>query len=252
MAAPKLAVLIDADNAQPFLVEALLGEIANYGTASVKRIYGDWTNTRLKGWKEALLPHAIQPIQQFGYTKGKNATDSALIIDAMDLLYSGSLDGFVIVSSDSDYTKLASRMRESGKTVYGFGERHTPEPFVAACDKFIYTEVLRTHSEDDDHTQEGEGAIKRKSAPELKQDARLVNLLRNAVNACSDDAGWADLGSVGSHIANQATDFDARNYGYARLGVLVAATQLFDIEERPGRGGRHTEVYLRTKVKRKR
>jgi hypothetical protein len=240
MANPKLAVLIDADNAQPSLVEALLGEIANYGTANVKRIYGDWTGTRLKRWKESLLPHAIQPIQQFGYTKGKNSTDAALIIDAMDLLYTGRFDGFVIVSSDSDYTKLASRLRESGLTVYGFGEKHTPEPFVAACDKFIYTDVLLARDEEEEEKR-------RMSSAELKQDARLVGLLRNAVNASADDAGWADLGSVGSHIANQAPDFDARNYGYGRLGTLVAATQLFDIDERPGRGGKHTEVYLRKK-----
>jgi len=139
----KLAVLIDADNAQPSIVDALLAEIANYGVASVKRIYGDWTAPSLKGWKEVLLDHSIQPMQQFAYTKGKNATDSAMIIDAMDLLYSDAFDGFCIVSSDSDFTKLASRIREAGLLVYGFGEKKTPSPFVAACDKFIYTEVLR-------------------------------------------------------------------------------------------------------------
>jgi len=139
----KLAILIDADNAQPAITENLLAEIAKYGTASVKRIYGDWTLPQLRGWKDILLQHSIQPIQQFGYTKGKNATDSALIIDAMDLLYTGRFDGFCLVSSDSDFTKLAARIRESGLTVYGFGEKKTPDPFVAACDKFIYTEVLR-------------------------------------------------------------------------------------------------------------
>jgi uncharacterized LabA/DUF88 family protein len=243
MASPKLAVLIDADNAQPGLVEALLGEIANFGTASVKRIYGDWTGTRLKKWKDALLPHAIQPIQQFGYTKGKNSTDAALIIDAMDLLYTGRFDGFVIVSSDSDYTKLASRIRESGLTVYGFGEKHTPDPFVAACDRFIYNDVLMDKGDEEN--------TKRQSTAQLKKDRKLIGLLRNAVNASSDDGGWAELGLVGSHIANQSPDFDARNYGYGRLGTLVAATQLFDIDERPGRGGKHTEVYIR-KVRRKR
>src|SRR6056297_2171465 len=145
----KLAVLIDADNAQPSIIEGLLAEIAKYGTANVKRIYGDWTSPHLKSWKDALLQHSIQPIQQFGYTRGKNATDSAMIIDAMDLLYTEKFDGFCIISSDSDFTKLAARIRESGLVVYGFGERKTPEPFVAACDKFIYTEVLRQVEDED-------------------------------------------------------------------------------------------------------
>ena len=145
---PRLAVLIDADNAQPGITEGLLAEVAKYGTAHVKRAYGDWTGPQLKGWKDALLTHSIQPIQQFGYTKGKNATDSALIIDAMDLLYSGRLDGFCLVSSDSDFTRLAARIRESGLIVYGFGEKKTPEPFVAACDKFIYSEILTGKEED--------------------------------------------------------------------------------------------------------
>jgi len=248
-ATQKLAVLIDADNAQPSLAGPLLAEIAKYGTANVKRIYGDWTHTRLKGWKDVLLPHSIQPIQQFGYTKGKNSTDSALIIDAMDLLYSGKFDGFCIVSSDSDFTKLASRIRESGLTVYGFGERHTPEPFVAACDKFIYNEVLVTKSdeEEEDSHSGGGGAIKRKNGAELRQDRRLVQLLRSAITSAADDGGWAELGSVGSNIAKQSTDFDSRNYGYARLSGLVAATNLFDVDERPGRGGQHTAVYIKMK-----
>lgn len=221
----KLAVLIDADNAQPSIVDGLLSEIANYGTASVKRIYGDWTSPSLKGWKEVLLEHSIQPMQQFAYTKGKNATDSAMIIDAMDLLYTNNFNGFCIVSSDSDFTKLASRIRESGLLVYGFGEKKTPAPFVSACDKFIYTEVLRAKSD------EG-AAIAKKSSGELRRDAKLVNLLRNAVNTSSDDSGWAQLGPVGSNIAKQSPEFDPRNYGYAKLGELVTATKLFDIEER--------------------
>jgi len=220
-----LAVLIDADNAQPVIVDGLLAEIANYGVASVKRIYGDWTGPGLKGWKEVLLEHSIQPIQQFAYTKGKNATDSAMIIDAMDLLYTGNFDGFCIVSSDSDFTKLASRIRESGLTVYGFGEKKTPSPFVSACDKFVFTEVLRAK------VDEGE-AIAKKTASELKQDTKLVTLLRSAVDASSDDSGWANLGPVGSKIAKQSPEFDPRNYGYGKLGELVKATQLFEIEER--------------------
>ncbi len=234
----KLAVLIDADNAQPAIIEGLLAEIAQFGTAHVKRIYGDWTGTHLKGWKDTLLTHSIQPIQQFGYTRGKNATDSAMIIDAMDLLYTERFDGFCIVSSDSDFTRLAARIREAGLTVYGFGEKKTPEPFVAACDRFIYTELLLEKPED-------ETPRKRSSRAELKQDTRLVNLLRNAVEAHADDAGWAHLAPVGSNIAKQAPNFDPRNYGYRRLRDLVEATQLFEIDER-GEGTQRM-LYLRDK-----
>jgi len=221
----RLAVLIDADNAQPSIVEGLLAEIVNYGVASVKRIYGDWTAPNLKGWKEVLLEHSIQPIQQFAYTKGKNATDSAMIIDAMDLLYTENFTGFCLVSSDSDFTRLASRIRESGLLVYGFGERKTPPPFVSACDKFIYTEVLRKKTDD-------EKAITKTPANKLRQDTKLVSLIRNAVDASSDESGWAQLGPVGSNIAKQSPDFDPRNYGYGKLGELVSATELFDVESR--------------------
>ena len=238
----KLAVLIDADNAQPAIVEGLLTEIAKYGTANVKRIYGDWTAPDLKGWKEVLLQYSIQPIQQFGYTKGKNATDSAMIIDAMDLLYTDKFDGFCIVSSDSDFTKLASRIREAGLFVYGFGEKKTPGPFVSACDKFIFTEVLRSK---DDHSEK----IKRKTTSELKKDTKLVNLLRNAVEASSDDSGWAHLASVGSNIAKQAPEFDPRNYGYKKLGELASATKLFQIEERAVGDGPSKATYLKDKRK---
>lgn len=234
----KLAVLIDADNAQPSIVEALLAEIANYGVSSVKRIYGDWTSPGLKGWKEVLLDYSIQPMQQFAYTKGKNATDSAMIIDAMDLLYSDAFDGFCIVSSDSDFTKLASRIRETGLLVYGFGEKKTPSPFVAACDKFIYTEVLRAGADEDQ-------ALTKKSTNELKQDTKLVSALRKAVDASSDESGWAQLGPVGSHVANQSSNFDPRNYGFEKLGELVKATKLFEIEERPIGNGRSKAVYVR-------
>jgi uncharacterized LabA/DUF88 family protein len=236
----KLAVLIDADNAQPGIIDGLLAEIANYGVASVKRIYGDWTQPSLKGWKEILLQHSIQPMQQFAYTKGKNATDSAMIIDAMDLLYTGNFNGVCIVSSDSDFTKLASRLRESGLLVYGFGEQKTPSAFVSACDKFIFTEVLRAKEE------QSEG-ITKKSSSELKQNSRLVNLLRNAVEASSDDSGWAHLAPVGSNIAKQSPEFDPRNYGYVKLGGLVAATKLFDIEER--QIGDSKALYVRDKRK---
>ncbi|MDZ7692966.1 MAG: NYN domain-containing protein [Balneolaceae bacterium] len=238
----KLAVLIDADNAQPSIVEGLLAEVAKFGTANVKRIYGDWTSPKLSSWKEVLLQHSIQPIQQFGYTRGKNATDSAMIIDAMDLLYTDKFDGFCIVSSDSDFTKLAARIREAGLVVYGFGEQKTPEPFVAACDKFIYTEVLR--DEEDDRTK-----MRQRSSKELKQNTKLVNLLRNAVEASSDETNWAHLGPVGSYIAKQSPDFDPRNYGYQKLGELVEATQLFDMEERPVGEGQSKAIYIKDKRK---
>ncbi len=238
----KLAVLIDADNAQPGIVDTLIAEITNYGIASVKRIYGDWTSPGLKGWKEVLLQHSIQPMQQFAYTKGKNATDSAMIIDAMDLLYTANFNGFCIVSSDSDFTKLASRIREAGLLVYGFGEKKTPSAFVSACDKFIYTEVLRAKTDESE-------AIIRKSGNELKQDTKLVSLLRNAVEAASDESGWAQLGPVGSIIAKQSPEFDSRNYGYAKLGALVAATKLFDREERLVGGTNSKAIYIRDKQK---
>jgi uncharacterized LabA/DUF88 family protein len=233
-----LAVLIDADNAQPAVVEGLLAEIAKYGTATVKRIYGDWTGPQLKGWKEVLLKHAIQPIQQFRYTTGKNATDSALIIDAMDLLYAGRLGGFCIVSSDSDFTRLAARVRESGLVVYGFGEKKTPMPFVSACDKFIYTEILI--DKDGEDTKAAPRAI-----ASLAQDKRLATLLRNAVEASSDDSGWSFLGIVGNNIAKQAPEFDPRNYGFKKLSELVAASGLFEIEHRKVGDGTTTSTYVR-------
>jgi uncharacterized LabA/DUF88 family protein len=238
----KLAVLIDADNAQPAIIEGLLAEIAKFGTANVKRIYGDWTQPQLNSWKNELLQHSIQPIQQFGYTRGKNATDSALIIDAMDLLYTGEFDGFCLVSSDSDFTKLAARIRESGLVVYGFGEKKTPEPFVAACDKFIYTEVLQ---EDKDEKK----SDRKVKAQTLKQDTKLVNLVRNAIDASSDESGWAHLAPVGSYIAKQSPQFDPRNYGYRKLGELIVAMGLFDIEERPVGQGQSKAIYVKDKRK---
>ena len=196
----------------------------------------------LKGWKEVLLEHSIQPIQQFAYTKGKNATDSAMIIDAMDLLYTGNFDGFCLVSSDSDFTKLASRIRESGLFVYGFGEKKTPSAFVSACDKFIYTEVLRAKAEDG-------MVLAKKPSNKLKQDTKLVSLLRNAVEASSDESGWAQLGPVGSNIAKQSPEFDPRNYGYGKLGELVSATELFKVETRQIGDTKSTALYVRDKKK---
>jgi uncharacterized LabA/DUF88 family protein len=236
--ADRLAVLIDADNAQPKIVEGLLTEIAKYGTASAKRIYGDWTQPGLGKWKDALLEHSILPIQQFAYTKGKNATDSAMIIDAMDLLYSANFDGFCIVSSDSDFTRLASRIREAGLTVYGFGEKKTPAAFAAACDKFIYTEVLRAGEDEPQR-------MSRMTAAKLKQDTRLINLIRNAIDASSDDDGWAQLGPVGSNIAKQSPQFDPRNYGYGKLRELIAATKLFELEQKRSPDGQSKRIQVR-------
>ncbi len=234
----RLAVLIDGDNTTPTIIEALLAEIAKYGSATVKRAYGDWTTSNLRGWKEAINAHAIQPMQQFAYTTGKNATDSALIIDAMDLLYTGNLDGFCLVSSDSDFTKLASRLRESGKTVYGFGEPRTPHSLVAACDKFVYLDVLRRPEKPKEPSEEdlAPTAPVRRSTSELRGDAKLVKLLREGIDAASDDDGWANLGGVGSHVAKQAPDFDSRNWGYAKLVDLVAAIELFEVKRPAGQG----------------
>jgi len=222
-----LALLIDGDNASPKIVSGLLAEVAKYGVASVRRIYGDWTKPNLGGWKSCLLEHSIQPIQQFAYTTGKNATDGAMIIDAMDLLNTGRFDGFCIVSSDSDFARLAARIREQGITVYGFGERKTPRPFVTACDKFIYLDVL---------THDGGGEAGR-AKPAAKADAKktardpqLVATLGAAIDAVCDDEGWADLGAVGSHIAKQLPEFDPRNYGFARLSELVEASGIVEME----------------------
>lgn len=234
----KLAVLIDGDNAPPSIAEGLMSEIARYGIASVKRAYGDWTTPNLKGWKQVLLDLSIQPIQQFRYTVGKNASDSALIIDAMDLMHTGRFDGFCIVSSDSDFTRLASRLREQGLTVYGFGERKTPSPFVSSCDKFIYTDLLGTQST--------ETSPKKLDEKALHADKRLSKLLAEAVDDASDEDGWAQLGPVGSHIAKQAPDFDPRVWGYRKLSDLVRALSAYEVEERGG-NGQSTSIYIRAR-----
>ncbi len=234
-----LAVLIDADNANPAIVEGLLEEVAKLGIASVKRIYGDWTTPNLGQWKQVLLEHSIQPIQQFRYTTGKNATDSAMIIDAMDLLYAGNFAGFCLVSSDSDFTRLAARIRESGRRVYGFGEMKTPRPFVSACDRFIYTEVFAKKPEEDQR----ESSLRPQNTKELRGDTKLTNLLRAAIEACSDDAGWAHLGPVGNFISKTANDFDPRNYGFAKLNELITAVGLFEVERR------ETRIFVRNNRK---
>ncbi len=226
-----LAVLIDADNVPASKIGAVLTEIARFGTASVKRIYGDWTSTQLSSWKTAASENVIRPVQQFANTVGKNATDSALIIDAMDLLYTRRFSGFCIVSSDSDFTRLATRIREDGVTVYGFGERKTPEAFRNACDSFTYLDVL-------DAADAGPAAAvpARTPTPALRQDTKLVAGLRSCVSTASGEDGWANLSAVSSLMRKQQPDFDPRNWGYAKLSDLVRAIGLFDVEPRPTGG----------------
>ena len=227
-----LALLIDGDNATPKIITGLLAEIANYGTASVKRIYGDWTKPNLNGWKECLLEHSIQPVQQFAYTTGKNATDGAMIIDAMDLLYTGRFSGFCIVSSDSDFARLAARIREQGVIVYGFGERKTPRPFITACDKFVYFDVLNTAGEQKEaEAVAAPKATAAKPAPaKAALDRAALDMLAKAVTASADEDGRANLARVGAHLAKQSPDFDARNYGFPRLSDLVEASGTVEVE----------------------
>lgn len=227
-----LAVLVDADNVPPSKIGAVLAEVARFGTASVKRVYGDWTKPNLSSWKPAASEHVIQPMQQFANTIGKNATDSALIIDAMDLLYTRRFQGFCIVSSDSDFTRLASRIREEGVTVYGFGERKTPDAFRNACDRFTYLEVIDEPAAE----SASDAALTRVPSPRLRSDTKLVSGLRTSVISASGEAGWANLATVGQLMRKQQPDFDSRNWGYARLSDLVRATELFVIETRPAGG----------------
>lgn len=216
----RLAVLIDADNAQSSLAEQLFSEIARYGDASVRRAYGDWTTQNLVGWKSELHRLAIQPVQQFRYTTGKNATDSALIIDAMDLLHSGKFEGFCIVSSDSDFTRLATRIRESGVRVLGFGEEKTPAPFVAACNKFIYTSILVP-----------ETALVNESTAATKQRPALRPLLLAAIDAVASEDGWVHLGALGSILVKNDPSFDERGYGHKKLSDLVRKQKYLEVRE---------------------
>jgi len=227
MSQKRFAVLIDADNSQPAIIEGLLDEIASHGVASVKRIYGDWTDVRLKGWKKVLLEAGMHPMQQFAYTTGKNATDSAMIIDAMDLLYTKNFDGFCIVSSDSDFTRLASRIREEGLMVVGFGEKKTPKAFMSACDKFVYTENLRkTTTKTTSKT-----VVKPSKTKPVLIDEVLVTLLKNAVEDTADDAGWSPLNRVRLRIANKTPDFDPRTYGHQKVANLMKALEVFEFRE---------------------
>jgi uncharacterized LabA/DUF88 family protein len=231
----KLAVLIDADNAQASIVSELLAEVSRYGTASIKRAYGDWTTTNLKGWKEVLHKMAIQPIQQFSYTTGKNSTDSSLIIDAMDLLHAGRVNGFCLVSSDSDFTRLATRIREAGLVVYGFGEKKTPQPFVAACDKFIYTEILKPDQP--------------VNVPDEQALEPVEPMIRAAIAATARENGWAALSAVGSMILKNSPSFDPRNYGCPKLGELVRKQDYLEVKEMPvSDGSTNVHIYVRLKA----
>ena len=262
---PRLAVLIDADNTFNVIpiIDELFEEISKFGDASVRRIYGDWTQQQLSRWKEILPKHAIQPIQQYANTKGKNATDSALIIDAMDLLYTAPLDGFCIVSSDSDFTRLAIRFRESGKLVYGFGEQKTPESLRAACNQFIYIEILSQNKLSDAASANiEEPSIKldkprpaaevkaantpsdettlltpvvKKTSKQLASDTKLVSLIRSAIESLSDDDGYANTGEIKKHIVKNYSAFDSRNYGYAKFSDLIETIGLFELDAKKQR-----------------
>ena len=239
-----LAVLIDADNIPSAYIKEMMEEIAKYGNPTVKRIYGDWTKPQVTKWKNILLENALNPIQQYGYTTGKNATDSAMIIDAMDILYSNKVDGFCIASSDSDFTKLAMRLREAGKHVIGIGEKKTPEPFIVACDRFIYLEILKT--QEDEETKTG----KRKKTSKKTVDSisqKLIQTLKTTVDDLADEEGWAYLGDVGNLLQKKQPNFDARNYGFQKLTKLIDATNKFEIEKRENQKGRFKLMYVRNK-----
>ncbi len=255
----RLAVLIDADNAQASIIEGLLAEIARYGVATVKRIYGDWTSPHAARWKDPLLKYSINPVQQFPYTKGKNATDSAMIIDAMDLMYAGRFDGFCIVSSDSDFTRLAQRLREEGLMVFGFGEKKTPESFVAACDKFVYTEVLRPEvitspllapkARPKSSGKKPAATTTPKTevaATKTAHSALPLNLIRQAIEEDSDEQGWANLATVGSYLTKLRPDFDPRLYGFKKLSDLFKQSkQYFLVEERSTAGSSAKSIYVK-------
>jgi uncharacterized protein (TIGR00288 family) len=250
-----LAVLIDGDNVPSAYVKEMLEEIAKYGNPTIKRIYGDFTKPHLKKWKAMLLTNAITPVQQYAYTRGKNATDSAMIIDAMDILYSGKVDSFCLVSSDSDFTRLATRLREAGKLVIGLGERKTPQPFIVACDRFIYVEILKQKNTHD----EAPTIVNRGKQKTVKEDAetsavepitsKLVRLLKQTISDVADDDGWAFLGDVGSLLQKREPNFDSRNYGFEKLTPLMSKINGIEIEPRETGRSRSKLIYVRAKSK---
>ncbi|ALM07532.1 Maebl [Sediminicola sp. YIK13] len=237
----KLAVLIDGDNIPSKYVKEMMEEITKYGTPTIKRIYGDWTKPHLSKWKNILLENAINPIQQYGYTVGKNATDSAMIIDAMDILYSNKVDGFCLVSSDSDFTKLATRLREAGLKVYGIGEKKTPDPFIVACDKFIYLEILKSGNE----KQDGQTDSKKQDVDKITPN--IMRLLRNSVSDAADEDGWAFMGDVGSLILKKQPNFDSRNFGFEKLTPLFKSLNQFEVDHRDQPNARFKLVYVKNK-----
>jgi len=239
----KLAVLIDGDNIPSAYVKEMMEEIAKYGNPTIKRIYGDWAKPNLSKWKNILLENAITPIQQYGYTTGKNATDSAMIIDAMDILYSEKVNGFCLVSSDSDFTRLATRLREAGMLVFGIGEKKTPNPFIVACDKFIYIEILKSQSEE--HVTE---STKSKSFERNSLDMitpKVINLIASTISDLADDDGWAFLGDVGSLLQKKQPNFDSRNFGFQKLTPLIKSIKRFEIEQRENQKGRFKLIYVK-------
>ncbi|MBK7290859.1 MAG: NYN domain-containing protein [Chitinophagaceae bacterium] len=242
---PRLAVLIDADNIPYRLISGILEEIAKYGVPTFKRIYADWTKPHVSGWKSVLLDHAITPVQQYSYTTGKNSSDSALIIDAMDILYTGRVDGFCVVSSDSDFTRLATRLREAGMKVYGMGEQKTPSAFRAACDKFIYIEILDQSGAEPEKIKLSE--LRKKEKGISKADKNLVSLITSSINDITDENGWAFLGELGSLMMKKRPDFDPRNYGYAKLLPLIKSLNKFEIDERDSGRKNVKLVYIRVK-----
>lgn len=244
----KLAVLIDADNVPYANVKEMLDEIAKYGNPTIKRIYADWTKPTVSGWKNVLLENAITPIQQYSYTTGKNSSDSALIIDAMDLLYSKKVEGFCIVSSDSDFTRLATRLREAGMLVIGIGEKKTPKPFITACDKFIYMEILKKESNPRlPESQKNKKSPKAEVSSVNQIDKELIQLIRESIDEVSDDSGWAFLGSLGSYILKKKTDFDPRNYGFQKLFPLIKKIDKFEIQEKETGENNIRHIYVKNK-----
>jgi len=241
----RLAVLIDADNVPYANIKEMLEEITKYGTPTFKRIYADWTKPTVSGWKTVLLENAITPIQQYSYTTGKNSSDSAMIIDAMDILYSGKVDGFCIVSSDSDFTRLAIRLREAGMKVIGIGEKKTLKPFITACDKFIYIEILKVEEKSTTDITTIKKTDKKPTIPLNKIDADLARILRDSIADLADENGWAYLGNLGTNILKKKPDFDSRNYGYTKLLPLIKSMNKFDIDERETGKNNIKHVYLR-------
>ena len=242
-----LAVLIDGDNIPSAYVKEMMEEIAKYGNPTIKRIYGDWTKPNLSKWKNLLLENAITPIQQYGYTTGKNATDSAMIIDAMDILYSEKVNGFCLVSSDSDFTRLATRLREAGMQVIGIGEKKTPNPFIVACDKFIYIEILKNASKDKE--SEYEKDLSKEVVDSITP--KDIKLIATTINDLSDDDGWAFLGDVGSLLQKKQPNFDPRNYGYQKLTPLIKSIGNFEIEQRESPKSKVKLIFVKNKEKRK-